>query len=145
MEKLKGQEVISGGNGYMFLDGEYLAKCTEISAEIEIEREDIHTGLSIDSKITGYKGSGSFTCEHVNSVINKKLIEQVKRGKDPRVTISVRMQDPDTKDGQVEHVTISNAWINKFTLAGFKKGEKNTRPYEFGFTPTESQMEEWIK
>lgn len=141
----KGHEVISGGSGKMYLDGEYVATCTEINAEIEIEREDIHLGLSIDSKMTGVKGSGSFTLDHVNSVIMKKLVDSIKNGRDTRVSITVRMQDKDTKGGQVEHTTLNNVWFNKLTIAGFKKGEKNSRPFDFGFTPTETQMDEWIK
>ncbi|NLY09365.1 MAG: terminase [Tissierellia bacterium] len=140
----KGMRRIAGAWGTLHWDGEAVFEVEECSADIEVERGDVMVGIDVDSKMTGLKGSGSFKVQHVYTRGVKKLLDAYKKGHDPRSVLSLALNDPDAVGGQRERVNLGNVWFNKFQVAGFTKPEIVGREFEFGFTPTDSDIAEGI-
>ena len=140
----KAYNVLSGAHGKVYLDGLVLFEVENVSAEIEVMREDVMFGPDVDSKITGYKGSGNLTIKKIYSSAEKKLLEMVKSGRDFRPVLDVMQHDPNAVGGQREHVTIPGIWFNRFTLAGFKRGEVINRDFDFGFAPSAANLLEGV-
>ena len=113
----RGFRRVSGGWGTMYMDGLEIFECTEVSAEIEVQRSDVLVGNNVDSKITGLAGSGSFTLGHVYTRHINNALTQLKEGHDPRFTMSIVLDDPDAVGGQREQIDIGNVWINNLNLA----------------------------
>lgn len=144
MNKLEGRRVINGAFGTFIWDGEPIFEVRNVVADVEIEREDVPVGIDIDSKMTGIRGTGSFTIYHVYTRQIKRMSDSYKKGIDIRSLLSVVNRDPDATGGQTERVNIANVWFNKYTLAQFARGEINEKEFEFGFTVTDSDIAEGI-
>lgn len=140
----RGFRRVSGGWGTLYMDGVEIFECTEVSAEIEVQRSDVLVGNNVDSKITGLAGSGSFTLGHVYTRHINNALTKLKEGHDPRFTMSIVLDDPDAVGGQREQIDIGNVWINNLNLAGFTRGEIVEKEYEFGFTPDDADIAEGI-
>lgn len=143
-ERLEGRRVISGAFGTLYWDNLPIFEVKNVEAEVEMTREDIPTGIDMDSKLTALKGSGTFTTYHVYTRHIKRLLDAYGRGIDIRSMLSVINEDPDATGRQKERVNIGNVWFNKMTLAQFARGEINEKTYEFGFTVTDSDIAEGI-
>lgn len=141
---LTGNRVISGAHGTLHWDGELIFEVKSVNADIQINREEVPFGLDIDSKMTGVAGSGEFTVMHVYTRGIKKLLDAIKRGEDPRGTLSIALKDPDAVGRQIERVNLANVWFNKLTIANFTRGEYVEKTFEFGFTPSDSDLPEGI-
>lgn len=141
---IKGHRVLSGAHGTLHWDGELIFEVKSVNAEITFNREEVPFGLDVDSKMTAVAGSGEFTVMHVYSRGIKKLLDAIKRGEDPRSTLSVAIKDPDAVGKQIERVNLANVWINKLNLANFSRGEYVEKTFEFGFTPSDSDLAEGI-
>ena len=141
---LTGQRVLAGAFGTMHWDGEMIFEVKELTADIEIRREEVTFGLDVDSKMTGIAGSGEFRVQHVYTRGVKKLLDALRKGEDIRCTITSSIKDPDAVGKQIEVVHLSNVWFNKFTIANFLRGEYIEKTYEFGFTPSDSDIAEGI-
>lgn len=144
MTKNRGFRRIAGAWGTLHIDGEPILEVDSFEASIEVQRADIQVGLSMDSKMTGLAGSGQFVVKHVYSRGIKKVLEAYKKGHDIRFTASVALNDPDAVGQQRERVNIGNVWVNKLPLSNFTRAEVVEKTYEFGFTPTDSDLIEGI-
>ena len=118
----RGRRRWNGNHGKVWWDGLLLFEISKFEAKVTAQREDVIIGNSVDSKITGLKGEGSFT---IKSVINRNIntyLEEWKNGHDPRANIVGLLEDPDAVDGQNERCSIDNVWFNELTLMTFEKG-----------------------
>jgi len=134
MGNLKGSNQVSGNYGRLWWDGELIAEVESFEAKLSIERED--TGfigeMAMDSKITGYKGEGSFRVKKFYSRGIEKIAKAVRDGRDPRSELVGRIKDPDGKG--TERVVLSNVWFNEVTLMKFERGALLNEEFSFGFT-----------
>lgn len=144
MEKINGTKVISGAFGKLYMDNIELAELQEVNATITANRSDVQMGLSVDSKITGLAGSGSFTVNKVYSR-SREIFENWRKGHDKRVSIVIDIIDPDALDGQNERVSLDNVWFNEISIGKFSRGEIVTEEFPFGFTPTDASFDDFIK
>ncbi len=145
MANMRGFHVLAGAFGTLMFNGQPIFECKDVKASIEVQRSDIPLeGGDIDSKMTGRKGSGSMTVQHVYTRGFNEMLEAYNRGEDVRSTMSIANNDPDAVRGQRERTNLANVWFNKFDIAGWTRGEAVEREYEFGFTPSDAQMAEII-
>ena len=83
----RGRRRWNGNHGRVWWDGELLFEISKFECKVTANREDVIIGNSLDSKVVGLKGEGSFTIKMViNRNINKYL-EEWKAGHDPRATV----------------------------------------------------------
>ena len=66
----RGRRRWNGNHGKVWWDGLLLFEISKFEAKVTAQREDVIIGNSVDSKITGLKGEGSFT---IKSVINRNI------------------------------------------------------------------------
>ncbi|MGL4998263.1 MAG: phage tail tube protein, partial [Cetobacterium sp.] len=107
--RLRGNEILTGSYGQMWIDNQKVAEFKEVEAKVTADREDVIIGISKDSKIVSLSGTGSFTLEKVYTRANDVLKDWVK-GKDKRVKLTFKLEDPDSVGGQIERVTLDNVW-----------------------------------
>ena len=143
-ERITGNNVLSGVSGTIWLDNEEIMEVSELTATVTANREDVILGLSVDSKAVSYTGAYSLKIDKVYSRA-KKIFDDMKKGKDPRVIIAAKLEDADAIGGQIEKVVLNNCWFNEIQLLNIIKGSKIDETYTGGFTPTSAQIEDYIK
>lgn len=142
--RIEGKRILNGAYGILIVDGEVIAEVKNVNAEVEIMRDDVQTGIDMDSKMIGLKGTGSLTIYHVYTRNIAKMLSNYGSGHDVRSVLSIINKDPDAHGGQQERVDFGNVWFNKLPLASFARGEKIEKEFEFGFVPTECNIPEGI-
>ncbi len=142
--KLTGDQTINGAHGILYLNGLPVFEVEDFNSEVEMQRTEIQFGMDIDSKLLGLKGKGSFSVKYVYDRGFKGMLEAYKRGEDPRSTIDVVVADPGAPNKGRVSTSIANVWFDNLVIANFTKGEVLGKTYEFGFTPTTSEMTEVI-
>lgn len=143
-EVLRGNQTVSGAYGTVWVDNEKIAEVKKFESKVTANRVDVQLGLSVDSKIVGLKGEGSFEVSKVYSRA-KTIFESWKKGNDKRARIVVKIADPDSPGKQEERVSFDNVWFNEVSLAAFTKGEAVGETFPFGFTPEDAEFEGAIK
>lgn len=135
MKDAAGNRYLSGSQAEVFFNGLKVAGCTKISLKITVNREDIQTGLDVDTKIVGLKGEGTLSVTRLYSAF-EDVRNEIIAGRDPRGTIVTKLQDPDANNGQIERYQINNVALNEFPLE-YEKGAAVKSEFPFGFTPTD--------
>lgn len=141
---IRGNQTISGAFGTLWVDNEKVMEVKKFEAKVIANRVEVQLGLSVDSKIVGLKGEGTFEVAKVYSRA-KKIFEAWKKGEDKRGRIISKISDPDTPGKQEERVSFDNVWFNELTIASFSKGEVIGESFPFGFTPNDAEYENEIK
>ena len=90
MLEIQGNRTLSGAWGELWIDGEKIMEMSKISLKVTANREDVQLGLSVDSKITGLKGEGSYTVKKVYTRA-KAILEKWKKGQDVRCQIIAKL------------------------------------------------------
>lgn len=131
------ERVINGTFGEVWLDGDKVAECYGLEAKVEFEKEEIAMcgQLGVDTKIMGYKGTGSLKMHKMNSRMMLKLSDKVKAGTNPRLQILSALKDPAADGG--ERVLIKDAAFDDLTLAGWEAKNKGEVECPFTFTDWE--------
>ena len=144
VNKLRGNRVINGSFGELWWDGEKLLDVSKFEAKITAEREDVVQAgtLDIDSKLVALKGEGSFTVKRVYSRVLKKLINEWKKGIDPRSTLIGKLSDPDAYGS--ERVAITNVWFSDANIMSFENKKVVEEELKFGFTASDVEVQELI-
>lgn len=136
MEKqIAGNKHLSGTYAEVTYNGIRIAETTKISVKITASREDVQTGLSIDSKVTGLKGEGALTLLKTYSRF-EDVRREILQGKDPRGSILAKLKDPDAEGGQTERWQIGNVALSEFGLE-WEKGAVVKQEFPFTFTPAD--------
>lgn len=139
------QHVLSGAAGTVEVNGVEWFECTGINATVTANRAEIQDGMDIDTKVVSTSGEGTLTQNHVYSRGRAEFIRAWNSGKDLRVTIRSRIDDPDAYGEQVESTVIGNVWFNTVTLTAWARGEAGSQEIPFGFTPSSVTMPETIE
>lgn len=129
--------VINGTFGEVWLDGDKVSECYGLEAKVEIDKEEISIcgKLGTDTKMMGYKGTGSLKLHKVNSRMMIKLSDQVKAGVNPRLQILSALKDPAAYGA--ERVLIKDAAFDDLTLANWEAKTKGEIESPFTFTDWE--------
>lgn len=129
--------VINGTFGEVWLDGDKVSECYGLEAKVEIDKEEISIcgKLGTDTKMMGYKGTGSLKLHKVNSRMMIKLSDQVKAGVNPRLQILSALKDPAAYGA--ERVLIKDAAFDDLTLANWEAKTKGEIECPFTFTDWE--------
>lgn len=144
MGNLRGNRVLSGTWGEVWVDGEKIFELTAVTAKITANREDVQIGNSMDSKMTSQKGEGSLKIKKVYSRFNR-IAEAWRKGKDVRSQIIAKLGDPDAVGEQQERYSIDNVWFNELPLVNYEQGAKIEDEIPFGFTPSDMVSLDEIK
>ena len=144
MLEIQGNRTLSGAWGELWIDGEKIMEMSKISLKVTANREDVQLGLSVDSKITGLQGEGSYTVKKVYTRA-KAILEKWKKGQDVRCQIIAKLGDPDAVNGQIERWSVDNVWHNEIPVVNWEKGGIVEEEVTIGFPPTDMQNLDEIK
>ena len=144
MLEIQGNRTLSGAWGELWIDGEKIMEMSKISLKVTANREDVQLGLSVDSKITGLKGEGSYTVKKVYTRA-KAILEKWKKGQDVRCQVIAKLGDPDAVNGQIERWSVDNVWHNEIQVVNWEKGGIVEEEVTIGFPPTDMQNLDEIK
>lgn len=147
MAQPKAMNQINGTWGMVWWDGEQVFEVESFEAKITANREAVTMAMSLDedSKIIGLKGEGTLTIKKVYSRGIAKLLDAWRKGNDPRSQLVGKLADPDAVGKQSERVVIGNVAFNELTLMQFEMGQKLTREFPFGFTPSDVDFPDRIE
>ena len=133
---LQANRTLSGSFAEVWVDGARIAELSELTVTVKLLREKVQFGMDVDSKITGYEGSGTMTVKQVYTRFFE-VLEQAKNGVDKRCTITTALKDPDAVDGGEERYSISNVAFDQLPFIGYKMGEVNQQKLPFRFRPSD--------
>lgn len=136
MSKLMANRVLSGSFAEIWVDGSRIAEASSIRMTVKVQRSDVQIGMDVDSKITGYKGDGEIRLHQVFTRFYD-VLEQAKKGKDVRVTITTALKDPDSSGGEEERFSVSGVALNELPLVNYTTGKINEQAISFRFNPSE--------
>lgn len=143
MGDIRGNKVISGSKGSLWLDGKLMAEVKSIESVATINRETVQMAgkNDEDSKITSIACEGSFVMHKVYST-EKEFVDSFKSGIDKRFQLFVTLDDPDSYGR--ESVQLDNCWLNEITIAQFEVGSILEREFPFGHTFSDIKYSEVI-
>ncbi len=139
-EKIRGNQVLTGTYGEVWIDGDKVFELNKIEAKVIINREDVQMGLDVDSKMTGLKGEFTIGIKKVFSRWAEYFENDFKNGVDKRVEIIAKLQDPDARGKGIERYSIGNCWFNELPLVNYEKGALIEEELSGGFTPSDMQV-----
>lgn len=134
MNRIKGNRVINGTWGEVWLDGEYVSECYGLQAKINFNKEDVPLcgQMATDKKITSVSCTGSMRMHKVNSRMALAIGEKIKNGIDPRFTVISKLDDPDAYGA--ERVVLRNVSFDDLTLADWEVARNGSIEAPFTFT-----------
>ena len=127
---------LSGSFAEVWVDGARIAELSELTVSVKLLREKVQFGMDVDSKITGYEGTGTMTVKQVYTRFFE-VLKQAKNGVDKRCTITTALKDPDACDGGEERYSISNVAFDQLPFMNYKMGEVNQQKLPFRFRPSD--------
>lgn len=136
MSKLMANRVLSGSFAEIWIDGSRVAEASAIRMSVKALRSDVQIGMDVDSKITGYKGDGEIRLRQVFTRFYD-VLEQAKRGKDVRVTITTALKDPDSIGGEEERYSVTGVALEELPLVNYTTGKINEQSIKFRFNPSD--------
>jgi hypothetical protein len=146
MAKLDARNQINGSFGSLYWNGELILEVEFFEAKVTANREDVQMAgtLDVDSKITSLKGEGSFKIKKIFTRGINKMLDEWKKGKDPRSQLVGKLADPDSPKKQKERVIINNVAFSEITLMQFELGQKLESEFPFTFTPSDVEFPDVI-
>ena len=125
---------IWGRSGKVFLDGDWVATCTEISATLTVDKLEIRRSGDywLRHKPGQITGEGSLTVEHVNSSFLKSFTDYVNSDDIviPNFTLQMTLDDPGMPNPEIATLIEATFWS---TPVGFNIDDIVTRDLEFNF------------
>lgn len=128
------ERIMNGTFGEVWLDGDKVAECYGLEARVEFEKEEVPMcgRLGIDTKLMGYKGTGSIKMYKTNSRMMLKISDKIKGGENPRFQILSALKDPAAFGA--ERVLIKDACFDDLVLANWEAKTKGETDSPFTFT-----------
>ncbi len=128
------ENIMNGTFGEIWLDGEKVAEAYGLEAKVELEKEEIAMcgRLGMDTKLTGYKGTGTLKMYKMNSRMMLKLSDSIKQGINPRLQILSALADPAASGA--ERILIKDAAFNDLSLANWEVKTKGVLECAFTFS-----------
>lgn len=129
--------MINGTWGNVWLNDKYMAEATGLEAKYKVTKGDVNqTGtLEKGQKITGFEGSGTLKMNHVSSYMLKLLLEDLKKGVQPEITIISNLADPAALGN--ERVKITGVSFDELTIADWEVNKLGEQSYAFTFKSAE--------
>lgn len=137
MDKFIAQQVMSGTQGEIWIDGKYMAEVTAFNAEVKLVKEEVNQVKTMfkQYKITGCEGTGNVKMNHVSSYFINLMADNIRNARQTVVTIRVKLDDPDAVGR--EEVIIRDATFDKLTLMDWEAKKLTEDDYDFTFTDFE--------
>lgn len=137
MNKFVAQQVMSGTQGEVWIDGKYMAEVTAFKAEIKLIKEEVNQvkTMSKQYKVTGWEGTGNVKMNHVSSYFINLMADNIRNAHQTVATIRVKLDDPDAVGR--EEVIIRDATFDKLTLMDWEAKKLTEDDYDFTFTDYE--------
>lgn len=134
---INAERIMNGTFGEVWLDGDLVSECYGLEARVEIEKEDVPVcgKLGTDTKMMGYKGTGSLKMHKANSRMMIKLSAKIKAGENPRLQVLSALKDPAAFGA--ERVIIKDACFDDLTLVNWEAKVKGEVECPFTFTDWE--------
>ena len=136
MAEIMANRTLTGSFAEVWVDGARIAELSELTVSVKLLREKVQFGMDVDSKITGYEGTGTMTIKQVYTRFFE-VLQQAKNGVDKRCTITTALKDPDAVDGGEERYSISNVAFDQLPFMNYKMGEVNQQKLPFRFRPSD--------
>lgn len=137
MDNFNASQVMSGTQGEIWIDGQYMAEVTAFKAEIKLIKEEVNQVKRMfkQYKVTGCEGSGNLKLNHVSSFFIKLMSDNIKNARQTTCTIIAKLDDPDAIGG--ERIVIRDATFDKLTLMDWEAKKLTSDDYDFTFTDFE--------
>ena len=136
MAEIMANRTLTGSFAEVWVDGARIAELSELTVTVKLLREKVQFGMDVDSKITGYEGTGTMTIKQVYTRFFE-VLEQAKSGVDKRCTITTALKDPDAADGAEERYSVDNVAFTELPFMNYKMGEVNQQKLPFTFRPSD--------
>ena len=133
-ESFNSQQVMSGTEGEVWIDSQYMAQVVAFKAEVKLVKEEVNQvkRRGKQYKTTGWEGSGNVKMNHMSSYFIDKMADNIKNGKQTVCTIIAKLSDPDAIGD--ERVVIRDATFDKLTLMDWAAKKLTEDDYDFTFT-----------
>lgn len=134
MDSMNAQQVMSGTEGEVWIDGDYMAQATAFKAVAHLIKHEVNQVKKRGKqyKSTGWEGKGSIKMNHVSSYMIDKMAQNIKDGHQTVCTIVAKMSDPDAIGA--ERVVIRDATFDSLTLMDWEAKKLTDESYDFTFT-----------
>ena len=131
---MKANEVMNGTWGEVWINDELIDEIKAFQAKYEFDKEDVNIAgdMFTHKKVTGYNGTGSMTLNKTNSRMIKLLIDYIKEGLEPEITIVGKLADPG--NGGAERISLSEVSFDDLTLFDFEVKTLGEVECPFSFT-----------
>lgn len=129
--------VINGTFGYVWLNDQYMAETTALEAKLKLTKTDVPQcgTLGKGQKITQIERTGTLKMNKVSSYMIKLLLDSVKKGVMPDITIISALKDPAALGH--ERVKITGVSFDEITLADWEANKLGEESYPFTFANEE--------
>ena len=117
----------------VWINDEPIDEIGAFQAKYEFEKEDVNImgDMFLHKKVIGYSGTGSMTLKKTNSRMIKLLIDYIKEGLEPEITIVGKLADPG--NGGSERISITGVSFDDLTLFDFEVGALGQTECPFTF------------
>lgn len=134
MDNFTASQVMSGTQGEVWIDGQYMAEVTGFKAEIKLLKEEVNQVKRMfkQYKVVGCEGTGNVKLNHVSSFFIQLMADNIKNAKQTVCTIVVKLDDPDAIGA--ERISITDATFDKLTLMDWEAKKLTFDDYDFTFT-----------
>ena len=133
-DSMVAQQVMSGTEGEVWIDSDYMAQVTAFQAEVNLVKEEVNQVKKRGKQYntTGWEGKGKIKMNHISSYMIDKMADNIKNGHQTVCTIIAKLSDPDAIGD--ERVCISDATFDKLTLMDCEAKKLTEDSYDFTFT-----------
>lgn len=134
MQSFNAQQVMSGTQGEVWINGKYMAQVNAFKAEIKLIKEEVNQvkRMGKQYKTTGWEGTGNVKMNHVSSFFMDLMADNVRNGRQTVCTIIAKLDDPDAVGA--ERIVIRDATFDKLTLMDWEAKKLTEDDYDFTFT-----------
>ena len=133
-DSFNAQQVMSGTQGEIWIDGKHMAQVTAFKATVKLIKEEVHQVKKMGKqyKVTGWEGTGNVKMNHISSYFMDLMAENIKNAHQTIVTIIAKLDDPDAIGA--ERVVIRDATFDKLSLMDWSAKKLADDDYDFTFT-----------
>lgn len=133
-DSMVAQQVMSGTEGEVWIDSDYMAQVTAFQAEVNLVKEEVNQVKKRGKqyKTTGWEGKGKIKMNHISSYMIDKMADNIKNGHQTVCTIIAKLSDLDAIGD--ERVCIRDATFDKLTLMDWEAKKLTEDSYDFTFT-----------
>ncbi len=134
MESMNAQQVMSGTEGELWINGDKMAQVSSFKIEVNLDKEEVNQVKKRGKqyKVTGWEGKGHLKMHHVSSYMLQLMSDNIKSGHQTVCTIIGKLSDPDAIGD--ERIVVRDATFDKLTLMDWEAKKLTEDDYDFTFT-----------